>query len=345
MRQALTWAPTWFDSLVRLTAAEQKTVNQTVRDLQRHGKNPGMNLEKIAGASDTGMRSARASRTLRVIVHEAGARLCLCYVDHHDPAYLWAKRHRLETDPVAGAAQVIVVQEPAQGKTASGPIENKQHAPPAVLVTTHEQELLERFLAEVRRGTEDAVIKVAQHLPKEAGEALLDRATGVQPRTQEPAAGDARPIEQATAEPHLPVAGKREHAEPPPEQTEDYRAAMSRYMKERYASEPDLRARQKEGVRRAMADPAVRQKISDGLNKSPRARPMSDATKDQIRQTMLFKFGPLGPDIGKAYLAGAITKEAAIARVSAGRRDEARAWIDARENASTAALGNGSGRT
>jgi len=30
----------------------------------------------------------------------------LCYVDHHDPAYDWASRRKIETHPVTGAAQI-----------------------------------------------------------------------------------------------------------------------------------------------------------------------------------------------------------------------------------------------
>ena len=35
----------------------------------------------------------------------------LCYVGHHDPAYDWASRRRIETHPVTGAAQIVEIRE------------------------------------------------------------------------------------------------------------------------------------------------------------------------------------------------------------------------------------------
>jgi len=32
-------------------------------------------------------------------------------VDHHDPAYRWAERRRLETHPTTGAAQFVEIRE------------------------------------------------------------------------------------------------------------------------------------------------------------------------------------------------------------------------------------------
>jgi hypothetical protein len=35
----------------------------------------------------------------------------LCYVDHHDKAYDWAERRKLETHPITGAAQLVEIRE------------------------------------------------------------------------------------------------------------------------------------------------------------------------------------------------------------------------------------------
>ena len=35
----------------------------------------------------------------------------LCYVDHHDKAYAWAERRKLETHPKTGAAQLVEIRE------------------------------------------------------------------------------------------------------------------------------------------------------------------------------------------------------------------------------------------
>ena len=35
----------------------------------------------------------------------------LCYVGHHDPAHDWASRRKIETNPVTGGAQIVVILE------------------------------------------------------------------------------------------------------------------------------------------------------------------------------------------------------------------------------------------
>ena len=41
----------------------------------------------------------------------------LCYVDHHDNAYHWAERRKLETHPKTGAAQLVEVRETVRAIT------------------------------------------------------------------------------------------------------------------------------------------------------------------------------------------------------------------------------------
>ena len=53
----------------------------------------------------------RVGRDIRLIVHKSAANLLLCYVDHHDKAYDWAKRRKLETHPKTGAAQFVEIRE------------------------------------------------------------------------------------------------------------------------------------------------------------------------------------------------------------------------------------------
>jgi len=53
----------------------------------------------------------RVSRDIRLIVHKSEASLLLCYVDHHDKAYDWAQRRKLETHPKTGAAQLVEIRE------------------------------------------------------------------------------------------------------------------------------------------------------------------------------------------------------------------------------------------
>ena len=48
---------------------------------------------------------------LRGIVHRTASSFLLGYVDHHDAAYQWAERRRLERHPTTGAAQLVEIRE------------------------------------------------------------------------------------------------------------------------------------------------------------------------------------------------------------------------------------------
>src|ERR1700674_3795975 len=107
-------ADTFTDSLVRLTGDEQKGVKTTAFDLQINPASPGMSFHKLAKARDQRFWSVRVSGDLRLIVHRADDSLLLCYVDHHDKAYAWAERRKLETHPATGAAQLVEIRERVQ---------------------------------------------------------------------------------------------------------------------------------------------------------------------------------------------------------------------------------------
>ncbi len=53
----------------------------------------------------------RVSSDPRLIVHKTEASFLLCFVDHHDKAYDWAERRKLETHPKTGAAQLVEIRE------------------------------------------------------------------------------------------------------------------------------------------------------------------------------------------------------------------------------------------
>ena len=91
-------ADTFTDSLARLTGDEQKAVKTIAFDLQLNPANPGMDFHKLAKAKDKNFWSLRVSADIRLIVHKSDGNLLLCYVNHHDKAYDWAERRRLETN-------------------------------------------------------------------------------------------------------------------------------------------------------------------------------------------------------------------------------------------------------
>src|SRR3989442_1006752 len=104
-------ADTFTDSLVRLTGDEQKAVKTTAFDLQLNPANPGMSFHKLDKAKDKNFWSVRVNSDIRLIVHKSDTSLLLCYVGHHDNAYDWAERRKLETHPKTGAAQLVEIRE------------------------------------------------------------------------------------------------------------------------------------------------------------------------------------------------------------------------------------------
>ena len=104
-------ADTFTDSLAKLTGDEQKAVKTAAFDLQLNPAHPTLQFHKLEKPKDPNFWSIRVSRDLRLIVHRTGVSLLLCYVNHHDEAYQWAERRRLETHPKTGAAQLVEVRE------------------------------------------------------------------------------------------------------------------------------------------------------------------------------------------------------------------------------------------
>src|SRR5436309_924924 len=107
-------ADTFTHSLTRLTNEEQKAVKTTAFDLQVNPAAPGLQLHRLDRARDKRFWSVRVSEDLRLIVHRDEKSLLLCYADHHDPAYAWAERRKLEIHPKTGAAQLVEIRERVQ---------------------------------------------------------------------------------------------------------------------------------------------------------------------------------------------------------------------------------------
>ena len=200
-------ADTFTDSLARLTGEEQKAVKTTAFDLQMNPANPGMQFHKLDKARDPNFWSVRVSRDIRLIVHKTKTSLLMCYVDHHDDAYHWAERRKLETHPKTGAAQLVEVRETVKEITIPKYVEVEQPTLPKPLLfaDVSDDDLLSygvpaEWLEDVRKVNEDTVLELADHLPSEAAEALLDLATGVKPQVAQPVAVGTDPFDHPDAQ-------------------------------------------------------------------------------------------------------------------------------------------------
>jgi hypothetical protein len=188
-------AATLTDSLGRLTGEEQKAVKTTAFDLQMNPAQPGMQFHKLGKARDPNFWSVRISRDIRLIVHKSDTSLLLCYVDHHDKAYRWAERRKLETHPKTGAAQFVEIRETVQEITVPTykEVAEEVSSKPRLFDHVADEALLSygvpaEWLGDVREANEDSLLTLADHLPSEAAEALLELVTGGKPQITQPAA-------------------------------------------------------------------------------------------------------------------------------------------------------------
>ena len=67
-------------------------------------------------------------------MHRTESSLLLCYANHHDAAYLWARRRKLETHPKTGAAQIVELRERVEEIVIPNYVEVEQPAPPKPLL-------------------------------------------------------------------------------------------------------------------------------------------------------------------------------------------------------------------
>jgi mRNA-degrading endonuclease RelE of RelBE toxin-antitoxin system len=205
-------ADTFTDSLSRLTGDEQKSVKTTAFDLQLNPAHPSMSLHKLDKAKDKNFWSVRVSSDIRMIVHKSYANFLLCFVGHHDDAYDWAERRKLETHPKTGAAQLVEIREtvkeivvPVYVPTATAAPARSERSKELIFAKMSDDELLGygvpvEWLNDVRKATEDSLLLLADHLPAEAAEALLELATGGKPRAPGPTPGPANPFEHPDAQ-------------------------------------------------------------------------------------------------------------------------------------------------
>jgi len=137
---------------------------------------------RIDRSKDEHFWSVRVNRNLRLIVHKTSKSFLLCYVDHHAEAYAWAERRKIERHPKTGAAQLVEVRETIREVPTYVVVEEPAPPAPPLFADVPEEDLLAYgvpadWLDAVGEATEDTVLDLADHLPAEAAEALLDLGT------------------------------------------------------------------------------------------------------------------------------------------------------------------------
>lgn len=203
-------ADTFTNSLTKLPNDVQKIIKTTAFDLQLNPENPGLSFHKLDRVKDKNFWSIRVNKDIRLIVHKSQDNFLLCYVDHHDEAYKWAQKRKLETHPTTGAAQFVEIRDVMNEEDANNiyyfqpdefseevffknqKINNntKTNSDPLkkqLFINKSSNELLsygvpEEWIDDVKICDEDELLELCDHLPAEAAEALLELATGGNPK-------------------------------------------------------------------------------------------------------------------------------------------------------------------
>ena len=210
-------ANTFTESLGKLTADEQKATKTTAFDLQTNPSQPGLKFHRVDNSKDPNFWSVRVNLDVRIIVHKSPDSTVFCYADHHDDAYKWAERRKLEVHPKTGAAQLVEVRETVREITVPRVVGTGQEAQPRPSLFTDiaDSDLLgygvpDEWLNDVRSANEDSLLDLVEHLPSEAAEALLELAVGRTPQMVQALATPPvfeHPDIQMVAEPAAEYAG------------------------------------------------------------------------------------------------------------------------------------------
>jgi len=198
-------ADTFRSSLAKLTANEQKAAKTTVFDLQVDPSQPSLKFHRLDKAKDPNFWSIRVSGDIRIIVHKTKADILVCYVDHHDKAYAWGEKRRLDKHPKTGATQLVEIRERVEEIPVfkQVEVEAREEEPVQAPVASPKEPILkgwdadellgygvpEDWIESVLAADEDELLEIAPHLPQEAGEAVLDLAVGTTPQVTATTAG------------------------------------------------------------------------------------------------------------------------------------------------------------
>lgn len=175
-------------ALARLTGQEQKQAKTAAFDLQLNLAQPGLQMHRLTNSRDANFWSVRVNQDIRIIIHKTEASFMLAYVDHHDKAYAWAERRRIEAHPRTGAIQIVEVHERIEeiGLLSTPQVPEPLVQPVAtttqpIFADLSDDDLLNigvppDWIADVHTWTEERFFQMGDRLPAEATEALLDYA-------------------------------------------------------------------------------------------------------------------------------------------------------------------------
>ncbi|MEQ6292087.1 UvrD-helicase domain-containing protein [Vogesella sp. GCM10023246] len=169
-------------SFAAVPRSHQQAVLNFVAKFRQNPLATGINYERIHDAADPNMRSVRVNDNMRGIVlkPDVGNVYCLLWVDQHDNAYQWARRHKVVIHPDVGSIQIFAVEE----TTAANQVAVAVDQPTGLFASLKDREIRrlgvpDEMLPLVRAVASEAALDDLQsRLPDEAYEALFMYAAG-----------------------------------------------------------------------------------------------------------------------------------------------------------------------
>lgn len=163
---------------------QQQAVLTFVAKFRQNPTATGINYERIHDAGDPNMRSVRVNDNIRGIVlkPDVGNVYCLLWVDRHDDAYQWARRHRVAIHPDVGSIQIYAVE--VAGPSTASTVPAAVAAASGLFADLKDREIRrlgvpDEMLPAVRLVTSDQELEdLEKQLPDEAFEALFMFAAG-----------------------------------------------------------------------------------------------------------------------------------------------------------------------
>ena len=108
IKPAVSVEMSFLEAFTRLPTQTQKKANEMIAKFLHDPTSPGLNYERIQAARDQKLHSIRVDQGYRAIVLKANAYILL-WVDKHDDAYDWARKHKSSVHPQSGAIQIVEV--------------------------------------------------------------------------------------------------------------------------------------------------------------------------------------------------------------------------------------------
>lgn len=205
----------YMDKLVDLKRAdERKAAKESVRKFCENPSKPppGLNLESLGGVG--GLYSMRVSRDVRIILHKGREEWVVLHVDHHDAAYRWAERTKVERHSHTGGVQVVHTEDVYREEVRT--VIRERTSP---LFESHDDYLLslgvpEEAIAAVRTlANESDLTNLCERLPEDVGERLLSLYLGEAVEVPEPISPEQAPFDTPEARRQFFVVENQEELE------------------------------------------------------------------------------------------------------------------------------------